>query len=131
MQFEAQFVTDKPFFQVCHFLCTPKLPVERHTLVLKQDTAQPSELSWPFIKQYTTQQILLYIHLPAEICVSCSNIAKWSVQKLSDHTMYISITLSLITKGNMKKSICTLHIFSDSNQSLAAVTFVRDGNSDL
>jgi len=48
--------------------------------------------------------------------------------------MYISITLSLITKGNMKKTICTLHIFSDNNQSLAAVSFesvAKDGNTDL
>ena len=33
----------------------------------------------------------------------------------------------------MKDTICTLHIFGDSNQSLAAVSFeslARDGNSD-
>lgn len=34
----------------------------------------------------------------------------------------------------MKKTICTLHIFSDNNQSLAAVSFesvAKDGNTDL
>jgi hypothetical protein len=33
------------FFQVRHFLCTPKLPVEQHTFIFKQDTAQQSEVS--------------------------------------------------------------------------------------
>jgi hypothetical protein len=73
------------------------------------------------------------LHTPAEICASCSSVTIQSVQKLYDHTMYISITLSLIRVGNMKKKICTLHIFSDGNQSLAAVSFesvARDGTSD-
>jgi hypothetical protein len=102
-QFKAEYVADTPFFQVRHFLCTPKLPKEQHTLVLKQDIAQQSEVLWPYIKQEIIRQALLYLHLPVVVCARCSSVILRSVQKLPDHTTYIPHPLSSTNEGNMKK----------------------------
>jgi len=62
----------------------------------------------PYSKQEMTQQTLLYLHQPGEVCAIIGNIILKSVQKFIDHTTCTGTTLyHLHFMVSVNKTKCT------------------------
>jgi hypothetical protein len=83
LQYKAKCDADMLFFQVCHYICVPKLQME-YTSKKQDNTQQKYMVLQPYSKQEMTPRTPLSPHLVAEVCASSSNV----IQKLFNHTRF-------------------------------------------
>jgi hypothetical protein len=86
-QFKAKFGADTLFFQVCHFLHTSKLRVEKHTPVLNR-LLLINHVCCIHIWSGKWLSRLLYLYLAVEVHACSSGVISQSVQMLFYCTMY-------------------------------------------